>query len=118
MNINGSEKWIGSEPHPVSVKQEIYFAIIEEMTGETFNARNSEEAYDIIGEYKSRIENDVSVEYFFDCDDSHVFYSDIYIFDRYRFTIRSTCGEPLDYDEPINMDDVVSYEIYKDDSFV
>ena len=45
MNIRGTERWHGTRPNSVSMRQKIYFAILEEMTGEEFYARNSEEAY-------------------------------------------------------------------------
>ena len=45
MNINGTERWRGNKPNQVTMRQRLYFAILEEMTGEEFYARNSKEAY-------------------------------------------------------------------------
>lgn len=118
MNIRGTKNWRGSKPNPVSVKQQIYFIILEELTGRTFTARNSREAYAIIGEYRNQIENNVVVEYFLDADNPYIFYSDIYIDNQYRFTIENICREPVGYDIKIDTASIKSFKIYENNEFV
>jgi len=118
MNIRGTKKWRGVEPNPVSVKQQVYFIILEELTGKTFTAGNSREAYALIGEYRNQIENNVVVEYFLDTDNPYIFYSDIYIDKQYRFTIESICREPVGYDIRIDIATIKSFKIHENNAFV
>ena len=96
----------------------MYFAILKEMTGEEFYARNSKEAYKLIGNYKYEIQNNVDIEYAFDDMDSHILYADVYIFNEYRFTIKNRCREAIDINETIDTAKIVSFEIYVDDAFI
>ena len=118
MNINGTESWQGTRPNNVSMRQKIYFAILEEMTGEEFYARNSKEAYELIGNYKYDIQNNVDIEYAFDDRDSHILYADVYIFNEYRFTIKNRCREAISIDGTIDTEKIISFEIYVDDDFI
>ena len=118
MNINGTERWRGNKPNQVTMRQRLYFAILEEMTGEEFYARNSKEAYELIGNYKYDIQNNVDIEYAFDDRDSHILYADVYIFNEYRSTIKNRCREAINIDETIDTAKIVSFEIYEDDAFI
>ena len=118
MNINGTERWRGNRPNPVSMRQRLYLAILEEMTGEQFYVRNSKEAYELIGKYKYEIQNNVDIEYSFDDRDSHILYADVYILDEYVFTVRNVCREAINRDETIDTAKIISFEIYEDDAFI
>lgn len=118
MNINGTKKWRGTKPNPVSMRQQLYFAIMEEMTGRDFYARDSEEAYAIIGDYKYEIQNNVDIEYAYDDIDPYVLYADVYIYDEYRFTVKNRCSEAINMNETIDTAKIVSFEIYEDDAFI
>ena len=115
MRVRGTEEWQGTRPNNVSMKQKIYFAILEEMTGNEFYARNSKEAYDIIGEYKSDLENCVQIKYDTDCDDPYLLYGDVYIYDEYRFTTVNRCADVVGVNDSIDDVEILSYETYIED---
>lgn len=118
MNINGTKKYDrGNRPRPVSMRQRLYFAILEKMTGKKFYARNSKEAYDLIGKYIYEIENNVNIEYSFDADDSHILYADVYIFNDYKFTVKNRCRENITIDKTIDTAKIISFEILEDAAF-
>lgn len=118
MNIRGTETWRGRRPNPVSMKQKVYFTILESLTGKKFSASNSREAYAMIGRYKKQIENNVDIEYCLDADDPYVFYSDVYIYKQYRFTIESRCRTPIGKNDTIDTASIISFKTYEDASFV
>ena len=118
MRVRGTEEWQGTRSNPVTLTQCVYLDILKEMTGNEFYARNSKEAYELIGNYKYDIQNNVDIEYAFDDRDSHILYADVYIFNEYRFTIKNRCREAINIDETIDTAKIVSFEIYEDDAFI
>lgn len=115
MRVKGTEKWQGTRSNPVTLTQEVYFDILKEMTGNEFYARDSEEAYEIIGEYKSDLENYVKVEYDTDCDDPYLLYEDVYIYGEYRFTTVNRCADVVGINDNIDNVKIISYETYIED---
>lgn len=115
MRVKGTEKWQGTRSNPVTLTQSVYFDILKEMTGNEFYARDSEEAYEIIGEYKSDLENYVKVEYDTDCDDPYLLYGDVYIYGEYRFTTVNRCADVVGIHDNIDNVKIISYETYIED---
>lgn len=115
MRVKGTEKWQGTRSNPVTLTQSVYFDILKEMTGNKFYARDSEEAYEIIGEYKSDLENYVKVEYDTDCDDPYLLYGDVYIYGEYRFTTVNRCADVVGINDNIDNVKILSYETYIED---
>lgn len=115
MRVRGTEEWEGVKSNPVTMKQRVYFDILKEMTGNQFYARNSKEAYDIIGEYKSDLEDCVQIKYDTDCDDPYILYGDVYIYGEYKFTTLNRCANPVGVNDSIDDVKILSYETYIED---
>lgn len=115
MRVRGTDEWQGTRSNPVTMRQRVYFDILKEMTGNEFYARDSEEAYDIIGEYKSDLEDCVKIEYDTDCDDPYILYGDVYIYGQYRFTTVNRCTDVVGPNDCIDDVTILSYETYVED---
>lgn len=115
MRVKGTEEWQGTRSNPVTLTQCVYLDILKEMTGNEFYARNSKEAYGIIGEYKSDLEDCVQIKYDTDCDDPYLLYGDVYIDDQYRFTTVNRCADVVSVNDSIDDVEILSYETYIED---
>lgn len=117
MRVNGSERWQGTRSNPVTIKQQVYLDILKEMTGNEFYARNSKEAYSIIGDYKADLEDCVKIDYCLDSDDPYILYGDVFIYGEYKYTIENRCVEVIEDGDTIDDVTILSYETYYDDCF-
>lgn len=117
MRVKGTEEWQGTRSNPVTMRQQVYFEILKEMTGNQFYPRDSREAYYIIKKYKADLEDCVHIDYCLDSDNPYVLYGDVFIYGEYKFTFENRCVEVIQDGDTIDDVTIVSYETYYDDCF-